>query len=85
MKVVRPAIALNGIPYLQMRSIGSHIKSESERKGKKEMTWVILKSRTVCLKTFPLTVQADDKNAESIIGAIETISLVFAYSDVDGN
>ena len=36
MKAVRPVIASNVAPYLQMRSIGSHM-SDTEEEGKKEM------------------------------------------------
>ena len=35
MKAVRPVIALNGLPYLQMRSLGLHSKSGREKEGKK--------------------------------------------------
>ena len=38
MKAVRPVIAANGVPYLQMRSIGSHSTSGREKEGKKERT-----------------------------------------------
>ena len=34
MKTVRPVIAWDGFPYLQMRSIGSHNMSGSEKEGK---------------------------------------------------
>ena len=34
MKAVRPFIVSNGVPYLQMRSIGSHSTSKREKKGK---------------------------------------------------
>ena len=38
---VRPFIASNGVPFLQMRSVGSHSKSGREREGIKERTgWV---------------------------------------------
>ena len=36
MKNVRPVIASNEVPYLQMRSVGSHSRSGRENKGKKE-------------------------------------------------
>ena len=38
MKAVRPVIALNGVPYLQMRSVGSH--SLSGRNGRDRTTTV---------------------------------------------
>ena len=34
---VRPVIASNGVPYLEMMSVGSHSTSGREKKGKKEM------------------------------------------------
>ena len=34
MKVMEPVIALNGVPYLQMRLVGSHSTSGREKKGK---------------------------------------------------
>ena len=36
MKAVRPVIASNGVPYLQMRSVGSLSTSGREKDGKKE-------------------------------------------------
>ena len=33
---VRPVIALNGVPFLQMRSVGSHSTSGKEKEGKRE-------------------------------------------------
>jgi hypothetical protein len=36
MKTVRPVIASNGIPYLQMRSVGSHSTSGMEKDGEKK-------------------------------------------------
>ena len=36
MKVVLPIIASNGIPYFQMKSAGSHSKSEREMEGMEE-------------------------------------------------
>ena len=33
---VRPVIASNGVPFLQMRSVGSHSSSDREREGKKD-------------------------------------------------
>jgi hypothetical protein len=38
MKAVRLFIASNGVPYLQMRSVGSHIKSGIEKEELKHMT-----------------------------------------------
>jgi hypothetical protein len=38
MKAVRPVITSNGVPYLQMRSVGSHSTSGREKEGKKEWT-----------------------------------------------
>ena len=35
-KAVRPVIALNGVPYLQMRSVGSHSTSGRDKKEEKE-------------------------------------------------
>ena len=35
---VRPVIALNGVPFLQMRSIGSHSMSRRGKEGNKERT-----------------------------------------------
>ena len=35
MKAVRLIIASNGVPYLQMTSVGSHSASEREKEGKK--------------------------------------------------
>ena len=40
MKAVQPVIASNGVPYLLMRSIGSHSTSGKEKEG--------IKERTVC-------------------------------------
>ena len=34
----RPVIASNGVPFLQMRSVGSHSTSGREKEGNKEMT-----------------------------------------------
>ena len=34
MKAVQPAIASNGVPYFQRRSIGSHSTSGREMEGK---------------------------------------------------
>ena len=36
MKVIRPVIALNGVSYFQMRSLGSHSMSRREKEGTKE-------------------------------------------------
>ena len=36
MKTERPVIASNGIPYLQMSSVGSYSTSEREKERKKE-------------------------------------------------
>ena len=36
MKVVQPVITSNIVPFLQMRSVGSHSKSGREKEGKKE-------------------------------------------------
>ena len=36
MKSVLPVIALNGVPYLQIRSVGSHNTLEMEKEGSKE-------------------------------------------------
>ena len=33
---VRPVIASNGVPFFQMRSVGSHSKSGKEKEGNKE-------------------------------------------------
>ena len=33
---VRPVIASNGVPFLQMRSVGSHSRSGREKEGNKE-------------------------------------------------
>jgi hypothetical protein len=33
MKTVRPVIALNGVPYLKMRSMGSHSTAGREKEG----------------------------------------------------
>ena len=33
---VRPVIASNGVPFLQMRSVGSHSKSGREKEGNNE-------------------------------------------------
>ena len=38
MKAVRPVIASNGVPYLQMRSVGSYNTSGREKEGMKERT-----------------------------------------------
>ena len=38
MKSVRLVIASNGVPYILMRSVGSHSRSEREKEGKKERT-----------------------------------------------
>jgi hypothetical protein len=35
---VRPVIASNGVPFLQMRSVGSHTTSGSDKEGIKERT-----------------------------------------------
>ena len=41
MKAVRIVVALNGVPYLQMRSVESHSTSAMEKEEKKEMVgWV---------------------------------------------
>ena len=37
-RAVRPVIASNGVPFLQMRSGGSHSTSGREKEGNKEMT-----------------------------------------------
>jgi hypothetical protein len=36
MKAVRPVIASNGIPFFQMRSLGSHSMPGSEKEGKRK-------------------------------------------------
>ena len=36
MKTVRPIIASNEVPFLQMRSVGSHSASGREKEGNKE-------------------------------------------------
>ena len=41
MNAVRPAIASNGFPYLQMTSIGSHRTSGMEKEGKKERKYLL--------------------------------------------
>ena len=38
MKAVLPVIASNRVPYLQMRSVGSHSRSGDEKEGKKKRT-----------------------------------------------
>ena len=38
MKAVRPIIASNGVPYLQMRSVASYTTSGREKEGNKERT-----------------------------------------------
>ena len=38
MKAVRPVIVSNGVPSLQMNSVGSHSTPGMEKEGKKEMT-----------------------------------------------
>ena len=38
LKAVRPVIASNGVPFLQMRSVGSHSMSGREKEGNKERT-----------------------------------------------
>ena len=38
MKAVWPLIASNGVPYLQMRSVGSHSTSGREKEGNKDIT-----------------------------------------------
>ena len=43
---VRPVIASNGVPYLQMRSVGSHSASGTDKKGIKERTGVWIKMLT---------------------------------------
>ena len=39
---VRPVIASNGLPFLQMRSVGSHSTSGREKEGKKERVGYII-------------------------------------------
>ena len=41
---VRPVIASNGVPFLQMRSVGSYSTSEREMEGIKERTEVYITS-----------------------------------------
>ena len=48
MKVVRPFIASNGVPYIQMRSVGSHSTSGREKNGRTEGR----KERTKGLQSF---------------------------------
>ena len=36
MKALRPIIASNGVPYIQMTPLGSHSTSGSEKEGKNE-------------------------------------------------
>ena len=36
LKSVRPFIALNRVPYLQMKSVGSHCKSGRQKEGNEE-------------------------------------------------
>ena len=38
---VRPVIASNGVPFLQMRSVGSHSTSGREKEGNKERTGIV--------------------------------------------
>ena len=38
MKAVWPVIVSNGVPLLQMRSVGSHSQSEREKEGNEERT-----------------------------------------------
>ena len=38
MKAVRTVIASNRVPYIQMRSVGSHSTSGMEKEGKKKKT-----------------------------------------------
>jgi hypothetical protein len=38
MKAVRAVISSNGVPYLQMRLMGSHSMSGMEKEGQKERT-----------------------------------------------
>ena len=47
MKAVRPFIALNGVPYFQMRSVGSHRTLGRDKKGKKEKA-----DRIICNPIF---------------------------------
>ena len=47
MKAVRQAIAPNGVPYLQMRSVGSHVRKEKEEI--KEMLKFLLRTYTYCM------------------------------------
>ena len=42
MNAARPAIALNGVPSFQMRSVGSYCRSGKEKGRKKGMTGGIL-------------------------------------------
>ena len=43
MKAVRPVIASNGVPYPQMKSVGSHSTSGREKEGKKTRTgWFLV-------------------------------------------
>jgi hypothetical protein len=43
--VMRPVIALNGVSYLKMRSVGSHSTSGRKKVGKKERTGNVLSSQ----------------------------------------
>ena len=45
MMTVQLVIASNGIPYLKMRSIGSHSTSGREKGGKKERMWLVSNSK----------------------------------------
>ena len=40
MKAVRPIVSSNGVPYLQMRSVGSLSTSEKEKEGNKDSVGV---------------------------------------------
>ena len=42
MKAMRPAIASNGVPCLQMRSVGSHSSSGLEKEGKDRANFVFM-------------------------------------------
>ena len=41
LETVRPVIASNGVPFLQIRSVGTHSTSGREKEGKKE-GWEVL-------------------------------------------
>ena len=75
MNAVRPVIASNGVPYLQMRSVVSYSTSGREKEGNKERSvyilrfmepWAVAKKASVAVPPAPVRVPSQGPLAPSV-------------------